>query len=123
MHGQGDGKAVFLGKINLPPSHSLLLLSGHAFLSCAPLFPHFPPSHCFPPLSFSLFLAPQALLTVYPYTLVAVGRWDWEVWGDGGHRWMREKDSERTEGFVLHLFFAAMGYTLKSIHTSNTLCR
>lgn len=83
--GGGMGRQCFLGEINLPPSHSpLLLLSVHAFLSCAPLFPHFPPSHCFPPLSFSLFLAPQALLTVYPYTLVAVGWWGLGVWGMGG---------------------------------------
>lgn len=82
--GGGDGKAVFLGKINLPPSHSpLLLLSVHAFLSCAPLFPHFPPSRRFPPLSFSLFLAPQGLLTVYPTHWVGEQGWS-GGWGADG---------------------------------------
>lgn len=110
MHGWGEGKAVFLVKINLPPFYSLLLLFVHAFLSYAPLYPHFPPSLYFPPLSFSLFLAPQPYWLYTPTHL-----------GGGGLRWMREKDSEGIEGLLSHLFCVAMGYIFQCMHSAGKL--
>lgn len=100
---------MFLLKINLPPLYSLLLLLFiHAFLSYTPLFPHFPPSQSFPPLSFSLFLAPPALLTVYPYTF------------RGAQIDEKKKDSEGIERLLPHLFCVAAGYSFKCVHLKLT---
>lgn len=95
----GEGKAVFLVKINLPPFYSLLLLLFvHAFL---PLSPHFPPSLPFLPPSF---LPPSSIDCIPLHT------WEGRWWG---LRWMGKRDWER---LLSHLFCVAMSYLFKCTH-------